>query len=66
MDGKEMTTGERALENEVRQIIEQGRKAYAEAGQAAITTFWSIGRRIGRYCTKSCRILHGHIYAVFY
>jgi Uncharacterized conserved protein len=33
--------------NDVRSIIEQGRKmAYAAAGQAAITTYWNVGRRI--------------------
>lgn len=33
--------------NDVRTIIEQGRKAaYAAAGQAAIATFWNVGRRI--------------------
>lgn len=33
--------------NDVRTIIEQGRKtAYAAAGQAAIVTFWNVGRRI--------------------
>jgi len=33
--------------NDVRTIIEQGRKAaYAAAGQAAIATFWKVGRRI--------------------
>lgn len=32
---------------DVRTIIEQGRKAaYAAAGQAAIATFWNVGRRI--------------------
>ena len=33
--------------NDVRTIIEQGRKAaYAAAGQEAIATFWKVGRRI--------------------
>lgn len=33
--------------SDVRTIIEQGRKAaYAAAGQAAIATFWNVGRRI--------------------
>ena len=33
--------------NDVRTIIEQGRQqAYAAAGQAAIATFWNVGRRI--------------------
>jgi len=33
--------------NDVRTIIEQGRKtAYAAAGQTAIVTFWNVGRRI--------------------
>ncbi|MBR2261877.1 MAG: DUF1016 family protein [Paludibacteraceae bacterium] len=33
--------------NDVRSIIEQGRKmAYTAAGQAAITTYWNVGRRI--------------------
>lgn len=32
---------------DIRSIIEQGRKmAYAAAGQAAIATYWNIGRRI--------------------
>lgn len=36
-----------ALVNDIRSIIEQGRKmAYAAAGQAAIATFWNVGRRI--------------------
>ena len=38
---------ERNFVNDVRSIIEQGRKmAYAAAGQAAITTYWNVGRRI--------------------
>ena len=33
--------------NDIRKIIEQGRhQAYAAAGQAAIATYWGIGRRI--------------------
>ena len=33
--------------NDVRSIIEQGRQqAYAAAGQAAIATYWNVGRRI--------------------
>lgn len=33
--------------SDVRTIIEQGRKAaYAAAGQAAVATFWNVGRRI--------------------
>ena len=33
--------------NDVRSIIEKGRQqAYAAAGQAAIATFWNVGRRI--------------------
>ena len=33
--------------SDIRTIIEQGRKqAYAAAGQAAIMTYWHIGRRI--------------------
>lgn len=36
-----------ALLNDIRTIIEQGRKmAYAAAGQAAIATYWNVGRRI--------------------
>lgn len=32
---------------DIRSIIEQGRQqAYAAAGQAAIATFWNVGRRI--------------------
>ena len=32
---------------DIRSIIEKGRKqAYAAAGQAAIATFWNVGRRI--------------------
>ena len=38
---------EQTFVNDVRSIIEQGRKmAYAAAGQAAITTYWNVGRRI--------------------
>ena len=33
--------------NDIRQIIETGRReAYAAAGQAAIATYWNIGKRI--------------------
>lgn len=33
--------------NDIRTIIEQGRQqAYAAAGQAAIVTYWNVGRRI--------------------
>lgn len=33
--------------NDIRTIIEQGRRqAYAAAGQAAIVTYWNVGRRI--------------------
>lgn len=33
--------------NDVRSIIEQGRQqAYAAAGQAAIATYWNVGRHI--------------------
>ncbi len=43
---KELRTAD-ALVNDIRSIIEQGRKmAYAAAGQAAIATFWNVGRRI--------------------
>ena len=43
---KEIPTTD-ALVNDIRSIIEQGRKmAYAAAGQAAIATFWNVGRRI--------------------
>ena len=43
---KEIPTND-ALVNDIRSIIEQGRKmAYAAAGQAAIATFWNVGRRI--------------------
>ena len=36
-----------ALLNDIRTIIEQGRKmAYAAASQAAIATYWNVGRRI--------------------
>lgn len=43
---KELCTAD-ALVNDIRSIIEQGRKmAYAAAGQAAIATFWNVGRRI--------------------
>lgn len=36
-----------ALLNDIRTIIDQGRKmAYAAAGQAAIATYWNVGRRI--------------------
>ena len=35
------------LVNDVRSIIEQGRQqAYAAVGQAAIATYWNVGRRI--------------------
>lgn len=51
MDKKEDSNNELrtadALVNDIRSIIEQGRKmAYAAAGQAAIATFWNVGRRI--------------------
>ena len=51
MDRKEDSNNELrtadALVNDIRSIIEQGRKmAYAAAGQAAIATFWNVGRRI--------------------
>lgn len=40
-------TIQNSLVNDVRQIIEQGRKqAYATASMIAITTYWNIGRRI--------------------
>ena len=43
---KELRTAD-ALVNDIRSIIEQGRKmAYSAAGQAAIATFWNVGRRI--------------------
>lgn len=33
--------------NDVRSIIEQGRRqAYTAVGQAAIATYWNVGRRI--------------------
>lgn len=33
--------------NDIRQIIEEGRRqAYAAAGQASIATYWNVGRRI--------------------
>ena len=32
---------------DIRSVIEQGRQqSYASAGQAAIATFWNVGRRI--------------------
>ena len=51
MDKKEDSNNELrtadALVNDIRSIIEQGRKmAYSAAGQAAIATFWNVGRRI--------------------
>lgn len=51
MDKKEESNKELrmadALVNDIRSIIEQGRKmAYSAAGQAAIATFWNVGRRI--------------------
>ena len=47
MDKKMISPHGRAFVNDVRSIIEQGRKmAYAAAGQAAIATYWNVGRRI--------------------
>lgn len=40
-------TEQRKLLNDIRQIIEQGRRqAYAAAGQIAVVTYWNIGKRI--------------------
>lgn len=42
----ELTSNSGVL-NDIRKIIEQGRRqAYAAAGQAAISTYWHIGKRI--------------------
>ncbi len=42
-----MAKANTALLNDIRTIIEQGRKmAYAATGQAAIATYWNVGRRI--------------------
>lgn len=42
----EITTNSSIL-NDIRTIIEHGRQqAYAAAGQAAIVTYWNVGRRI--------------------
>ena len=46
MTTNEITANSRLL-NDIRTIIEQGRRqAYAAAGQAAIVTYWNVGRRI--------------------
>ena len=43
----EITPQGQTFVNDVRAIIEQGRKmAYAAASQAAIVTYWNVGRRI--------------------
>lgn len=47
MNGKEINQQEKTFINDIRSIIEQGQKmAYAAAGQAAIATYWNVGRRI--------------------
>ena len=46
MTTSNITTNSRVL-NDIRTIIEHGRQqAYAAAGQAAIVTYWNVGRRI--------------------
>lgn len=43
----EITQQGQTFVNDVKTIIEKGRKmAYAAAGQAAIVTYWNIGKRI--------------------
>lgn len=40
-------TGQELLLNDIRQIIEQGRRqAYAAVNQVVVTTYWNIGKRI--------------------
>ena len=47
MAKNDLLTQSMAFVSDVRTIIERGRKtAYAAAGQAAIATFWHVGRRI--------------------
>jgi predicted nuclease of restriction endonuclease-like (RecB) superfamily len=47
MEEKNISQHGRAFVNDVRTIIERGRQmAYAAAGQAAIATYWNVGRRI--------------------
>ena len=46
MTTNNITTNSSVL-NDIRTIIEHGRQqAYAAAGQAAIVTYWNVGRRI--------------------
>lgn len=46
MTTNNITTNSSIL-NDIRTIIEHGRQqAYAAAGQAAIVTYWDVGRRI--------------------
>ena len=47
MTNNDVNQKEKSFVNDVKAIIEKGRKiAYAAAGQTAITTFWNVGRRI--------------------
>ena len=47
MEKPKIKSKDNAVLNDIRGIIEQGRKmAYVAAGQTAIATFWNVGRRI--------------------